>query len=107
MISVQLKQLRVCGFPSLLKSSLFLEERSCISYLSFPTHSPHCSLTDQPAVAVEIQDGWTDKRARVALWGRHILVASLILTRRPPSYGIPSVAHPLQHHGWKQCEVPL
>jgi hypothetical protein len=46
-------------------------------------------------------------RVRVALWGRHIPAASSILTRRPPSYETPSVAHPLQHHGWKQCGVPL
>lgn len=80
--------------------------RGAISHICLSRHTPQCWLTDMAALVCWPQR-WEEKRARVVLWGRHIPASPSILTRRPPSCGIPSAAHPLQHHGWKQCGVPL
>ena len=38
--------------------------------------------------------------------GRAAQGSSLLLTRRPPSCGTPSGAHPLQHRGWRMSGAP-
>lgn len=76
----------MCSSASLLKSSLFIEERQHLSYLSLPAHPPACRLTNKAAVevvAVEIHKGGKmNRRGGSVGKARH----SLLTTHKKASF---------------------